>query len=273
MPSTYDIRLIQAGKVVEIIEYEKLVVEYSKIDKKINMTCQKNGRKSMASVEDKQTNRMIVLYRARNEIRRLVNTNVSQYCDENGNAYMPVFLTLTFSENIQDIAWANNEFRKFIKRLGNHIAHDQCYLKYLAVIEFQKRGAVHYHLIIFNLPYMPVKEISEIWRYGYIWINAVDHVDNLGAYVVKYMNKDNDDERLAGHKCYFSSRGLYKPKEIKALTSSPQGQEIIKLRDTLAETIPCRQMHTNEHESDYYGTIRYDQFKLLNNSQEVRLDG
>lgn len=271
MPSTYDIRLIQAGNVVEIIEYEKLVIEHSKIGKK-NKGCRNNGRKTIASDEGKQNNRKIVLYRARNEIRRLVNTNVGQYFDEKGNAYMPVFLTLTFSENIQDITFANNEFRKFIKRLGNRIAHDQGYLKYLTVIEFQKRGAVHYHLIIFNLPYMPVKDISEIWRNGHIWINAVEHVDNLGAYLVKYMNKDNDDKRLSGHKCYFSSRGLYKPIEIKAIASSPKGQEIIRLRDTLAKTIPFSQTHTNEHISDYYGNIRYDQFKILNHSQEVSID-
>lgn len=43
------------------------------------------------------------------EIARLVDTNFDNQTK---------FLTLTFKENIQDIEYANNEFKKFIKRLN-----------------------------------------------------------------------------------------------------------------------------------------------------------
>ena len=58
-------------------------------------------------------------------------------------------------------------------------------IKYLAVIEFQERGAVHYH-VLSDIPYIPQKELQDIWGHGFVYINAVKHVDNIGAYIVKY---------------------------------------------------------------------------------------
>lgn len=48
------------------------------------------------------------------EIARLVDTNFDDQTK---------FLTLTFRENIQNIAYANNEFKKFIKRLNYELYH------------------------------------------------------------------------------------------------------------------------------------------------------
>ena len=56
--------------------------------------------------------------------------------------------------------------------------------------------------------------MEDIWGNGFIKINAIDNVDNVGAYVCKYMTKV-DDDRLKGRKMYFNSRNLNKPKEIK----------------------------------------------------------
>jgi len=39
-------------------------------------------------------------------------------------------------------------------------------------------------------------------------------VDNVGAYICKYMTKDGGDERLIEKKSYFTSRNLEKPIEI-----------------------------------------------------------
>lgn len=52
---------------------------------------------------------------------------------------------------------------------------------------------------------------------GFIKINAIDQVDNLGAYVVGgYMSKKLDDPRYDGQKRYFSSRGLHESLEVKS---------------------------------------------------------
>jgi hypothetical protein len=107
---------------------------------------------------------------------------------------------------------ANYEWKKFRQRLEDWLNQK---LKYVTAVEFQKRGAVHYHSVIFNLYYIPKKKLSQIWGNGFVKINKIDHVDNLGAYMSKYMNKAIADQRLDGEKCYFNSRGLYEPEEIK----------------------------------------------------------
>lgn len=257
MPSTYDIRLIQAGNITEIIEYEKLVIVRD--EKLNNKACSKIGRSIKASEENQSKNREYIKYKARNEVRRLINANVYQHRDENGTVYTPVFLTLTFAQNLKDITQANKEFRKFIKRLGNYAAHDQAYIKYVAVPEFQKRGAVHYHLVMFNLPYIKARIIEKIWSHGFIKINAIDEVDNVGAYVCKYMTKEDDQDKLKGQKCYFTSRSINKPEEIKTLSDSKTGRKIKEMLNDLSEY----KKYVTEQDSEYYGLIRYTQYNTL----------
>ena len=73
--------------------------------------------------------------------------------------------------------------------------------KYLAVVEFQKRGAIHYHMLS-DFGYIEQKELEKIWGNGFVWIrdlltgNNGKPVDNVGAYLVKYMNKNIIDKRL-----------------------------------------------------------------------------
>ena len=64
-----------------------------------------------------------------------------------------------------------------------------------------------------NLEYVPVKELAEIWGNGFVKINRIDNVDNVGAYMTKYMTKDNVDERLAERKSYSMSKNLHVPEE------------------------------------------------------------
>jgi len=58
----------------------------------------------------------------------------------------------------------------------------------LAVIQFQDRGAIHYHMMS-DLPYIPKAKLSKIWGNGFIKINDITNVDNVGAYLIGYMNK------------------------------------------------------------------------------------
>lgn len=139
----------------------------------------------------------------RDTIRRLACCNFDNKYDK--------FLTLTFADNKTDVQECNVLFKAFIRKLREvkHISN----LKYLAVIEFQERGAVHYHVLL-NIPYIPQKELQNLWGHGFVFINAIEHVDNIGAYIVKYMTKDNTDTRLRGQKAYLFSRNLKKPQKI-----------------------------------------------------------
>jgi len=158
-----------------------------------------------------------VLKRARRKIADLVNSNAHAWFDKSGFIYKPIFLTLTFKENITDIEKANYEFTKFIQRFNYEITGQKGgYLKYVAVIEFQKRGAIHYHVMIFNLPFIKniYDKLKIIWPAGFFNISPIDKVRDVGFYLAKYMHKELHDPRLKKHKCYFTSKDLKQPKII-----------------------------------------------------------
>ena len=158
------------------------------------------------------------LYRTRNALTNLIKTNESEF---------KTFITFTFDSqktaiDINDIVECNKKFniwKTYIKRLFPD-------LKYIAVPEFQKRGAVHYHLLT-NIPYdsdlltterkiwsqkkkdfVYGKDVKG-WSYG---INmAIDlYGSNVIGYLTKYLQKDVDD-RLFGQRKYFHSRNLKQP--------------------------------------------------------------
>ncbi|WP_243153487.1 rolling circle replication-associated protein [Senegalia massiliensis] len=126
------------------------------------------------------------------------------------------FMTLTFRDNIKDVSYTNKELKKFIKRLNyNLYKTKKHHLKYLAVWEKQKRGAIHYHIIFFDFPYIEAIKLEQIWSQGFIKINKidVDSKDNRGRYVSKYFSKDIDEKDYK-QKAFFKSQNLILP-EIK----------------------------------------------------------
>jgi len=141
------------------------------------------------------------------EIARIIDCNF----DDNTK-----FMTLTFRDNIKDVSYTNKEFKKFIKRLNYYLYKvKKHHLKYLAVWEKQKRGAIHYHIIFFSLPYIQSKKLGKIWSHGFVKINLVDvdSKDNRGRYVSKYFSKDIDEKDYK-QKAFFKSQNLILP-EIK----------------------------------------------------------
>jgi len=142
-------RVIISGSVIEVYEYEKPVMKGYKSN---------GGRDKEANEERKEKNRKDSLRRARQDVRRTVNANVWAY----GEHCLPKFLTLTFSDNVTDLDVAHYEFEKFVKRL-NYLVFGvkKAILKYTAVPQFQERGAVHYHVILYNLPYTKADVIGK----------------------------------------------------------------------------------------------------------------
>lgn len=234
-------KCVISGDVIEVYEYEKgYLVESDAINPQ--------GRGSEASEEDKAINRDKVSSRARKTVRRLINANIGQYGDD----CSAKFLTLTFADNITDPKTANYEFTKFIKRMNYEIfGTKNANLRYVAVIEFTKRGRVHYHVVLFNIPYIKAQELSDIWSNGFVKINKINHVDNVGAYVCKYMTKDND--KLVSNKSYFASRNLFKPDEIT------DKKRVENLLNSLPSGLITFESSFN---NDYVGSIRYRQYNI-----------
>jgi len=235
---SYMSKVIVSGDIVEFYEYDSPVLIGYEDTKKDS-----NGREVEANEENKKINRAKALTRARRDLRRLVNSNINKYDIESK------FVTLTFSAHVTTFEVANYEFKKFRQRLEYELGFK---LKYVVVPEFTKIGRIHFHLVMFNIPFIRNSKLQGIWSNGFIKINKIDSVNNVGAYVCKYITKANTDVRLQGKKCYFSSRGLYKPIEI-----------IDKNRvANLMVALPvCSLTYANTFENEYNKTI-YKQYNM-----------
>lgn len=201
-----DVKAVIAGNVVDLYVYE---------NDNIPPVGKAGGRDKVATKKRKEKNRMKVLRMAREKVITLSNSNMSS---------KTLFVTLTFKENEQNIGYANRELSKFIQRLStlrNGRGGKQS-VPYLGVIEFQERGAIHYHMLLFNLGTISDfthdgsiekrhevnKRMAELWGHGFCKVEQVNAINNVGAYLVKYMLEDMDDARLQGKKSYFHSRDL-----------------------------------------------------------------
>lgn len=108
------------------------------------------------------------------------------------------FLTLTFRENLKDIRQANKIFNRFM----DYLSKRQKGIMWVVIYEYQKRGAVHFHMLIDE--HFDQEEIRRWW----------DKKHNLGTqfklkhctkqngshkavalYLSKYMSKSSNDEK------------------------------------------------------------------------------
>jgi len=123
--------------------------------------------------------------------RRLID--LTARLDVNGT--MPKFLTLTFA-GIPDHDYAKRCFRKFIKRLRRRFEN----LSALWRVELQKRGSAHFHLIIFNMPYVVQADLQSWWtqctgeELSIVFITAMKNAKQVMNYVSKYIAKKSDGD-------------------------------------------------------------------------------
>lgn len=146
-------------------------------------------------ITDQETITRISSNRAKHQVRRLIIGNIYHY-----QQYRPTFLTLTYKENMQDLRQANKDFRLFIKRLDYQTGQK---LRYIAVPEYQERGAIHYHILLFNLPYLKGELIEKIWRHGSTDIRLAYRGKGIFNYMTKYLTKSYGDTRFKHSKRYF----------------------------------------------------------------------
>lgn len=224
-------KVVAAGQIVRVTRYLDEPVAYGfKRKKEIpieGLSSRAERRKNVREIywtpdrleKYREANRKKSMISAACRLRDWVNANAWQYRDVNGRLYLPVFVTLTFKEDVRNIETANKIFTLFIKRLNFFVVQDKrAELKYINVIEFQDKnrdGVIHYHTLFFNLPFVYKKRLEKIWDQGFVKIKKVDRIKNLAGYMSKYMVKGFDDPRLDGKKRYFPSRNLIKPITIR----------------------------------------------------------
>lgn len=202
---------------------------------------------------DSRADDKVSLYKTFRHIREIINTNCS-------NPRNIRWITLTYAENMTDTKRLYRDFHSFNQRFQRR--HGKA--EYITIAEPQKRGAWHMHLMYIwdsEAPFIPNKELNSLWGHGFVNVQRVNDVDNLGAYLSAYLGNvpleeaiENNllDDRLnvietevngqvkkfvkgarlklypAGMKIYRCSRGIRKPDVVR-----------MKYKDALKEVEGC----------------------------------
>lgn len=113
-------------------------------------------------------------------------------------------------------------FEKFIKRLRYFFSDLE--LNYIYIPEPHEKGDWHIHLLLkaSKALYIHNSKLSEIWGQGFVKVNRLKDVDNIGAYVSAYLIDIKNGEETkkgarlylypVGHQLYRCSKGIAKPK-------------------------------------------------------------
>ena len=156
----------------------------------------------------------------RNRLFDLISSNVRNNKDYNADPQRIKFMTLTFDRDIKidNIKIAMMELTLFFKRLSYHLYKiKKNVIKYAYTWELQSNGRIHFHVVIFNMPYISNKsrmvypqnyyfgeqgapqqkrELQDLWGNGFVFINALKRksgknmdLDKIAGYIVKYMTK------------------------------------------------------------------------------------
>lgn len=220
----YDVKIIHCGDTYQIYKFDKTRSKENKKDRDIPII-------PKVSIKDIDTDNLYKLDRVE-EVKPILlsnairsNLNCQRIAKANRDNWES-FITLTFKENITDIVYANKIFNAWVSNVRK-LKKD---FKYIAVPEFQKRGAVHYH-ILSNLGkedtniVIPQKERTEktkdlttlfdvkYWSRGFARVDFIKgDYKKIYSYICKYMTKDIDDKLFGKHR-YFNSQNLNKPRE------------------------------------------------------------
>lgn len=186
--------------------------------------------------------------RTRQVLRRLVNSN-----DD-----LTKFVTLTYGAENDDLKKAYRDFNSFIKRLKYHLNLKE--IKFICVPEIQLKrektygvGVWHFHLLM-NLPYIHNDELGKIWKHGHTKIRQIDYVTNVGAYISKYLGKENFDKRFFRQKKFVRSQNLEKPKVIE------NSEAVETLKFFMSKNLHLT--YQAEFDTKWLGSIEYEQFVL-----------
>ncbi len=198
-----------------------------------------------------------------------------------GGTTKPALLTLTMYE-VVSLRRGYAALHKFFRRLR---ADQGKLFKYIAVPEFQKRGAVHFHIMIWGLPdemmcrgywqgkgkykkfihecpdeakcERSTRYFQSLWQRGFVDSLVTDGSDKLVGYLSKYMSKSMSDDRLCGEKAYVVSHNVLRPVSFSSGTPLIYAQEIWDIDFATAQP-----MIEKEFSTQWLGKGRYRLFKI-----------
>lgn len=248
-------KMVLAGNVLHLYDYQR-PIKYGQKEQNKGITYSEHDKESSSSET------IYHLYRVKKYVKNLVEANAGRYQKVSGKDYKPVFVTLTFKENVTDIRRANAIYTAFIKRLNYQVfKRKRQDLKYIVVPELQKRGAVHYHIVFFNLPWIAqvYNFFREVWGQGAVNVKTVRNRQHLVNYVTKYISKDISSQFAKNTKRYMTSKGLYKPQEM-------YNQDIITYATI---SLPSKPKFEHTYQTETLGQVNYKFYRLTDKQLQV----
>jgi len=257
------VKMIQSGSILEVFEYEKNIPDRKK------KRSQDSYRKQRNKTDPRHPSS---IRRSRSAFTRLVRSNLV------GDAN-PSLFTFTLHQKLSYSA-SSRIFTDFALRLRGIAGGGY---RYIAVPEFQKRGAIHWHVLIWGLHVCPAcigtwkkkgkkyhfehkcppgrqcerrtRVIARLWLRGFVDGVVTDGSPKLATYLSKYLSKAMYDIRTNGKKAYHTSHNILRPMHVSSSNSSIQ----TILREHI---IPDSQPLTiKEFRTEWLGKVVYKQYE------------
>jgi hypothetical protein len=228
-------KLIQSGNYAELYQYEK-----EPQPKRLRTVFTQRKREEL-TIDQSLQKRLDNVVRARRNFFRLIHANLK-------SNDKPIFITLT-TVNEKSVVIAYTYLTEFITRLRKIYGAE---FRYIAVPEYQKRGAVHFHCIFWGLPLTDIfheipwsawlkikpkvrerflafcnehnydsttargtRHFQHQWARGFLDCVPTDGSPKLATYMAKYMFKTMSDRRLYQSKSYVCGRNTLRPVSTK----------------------------------------------------------
>ena len=191
------------------------------------------------------------------KLRNLINNNFVGSKNE-------LWITLTFADNkIFNPKDLYPIFKNFMKRLRYNFKDFS--FDYIYVPEPHEKGDWHIHLLLKADKELYIKnsQLKKVWGQGFVKVNRLQDVDNVGAYVSAYLTNIKCGEKTKkgarlylyppGHNLFRASRGIVKP-ESQYFHYFELKEKVGSLKPTFSNTVSVTTdtLFTYVLHKDYY---------------------
>jgi hypothetical protein len=152
---------------------------------------------------------------AKKQIFRLIDANSGKWFSTSGIQHTLKFLTLTYADNVTSLKQASKDIALFLRKVNVYLKKiGENRLKYVLVYENQIRGALHFHVILFNLPFTEKSLLESMWRHGFLHISAPKNKRDMNKVVAGYVSSSFSGN-VKGKKRFYTSKGLKRSRIIR----------------------------------------------------------
>jgi len=253
-------KMITYGKVVELYTYEKDLQYTGRIRRQVprraaNTSVVAGRDVTVRQEEPVKAKRPDNARRAALAFSRIIAANLE-------GSDNPLLASFTYRENQQSIEQGYKDWKSFIDNARAGMGSE---FRYICVPEFQKRGALHFHALLWGVPQelaateRRTRLVARLWGKGFVDLINTDGNVKLAGYLAKYMTKSFLDPRFARKKAYRTSRNVKKPVTEKGILVSPYFLGDLQITPDLSTVAPSKDV---TFDTQWLGKGRFRLFNL-----------